>query len=214
MCDKTRQGRAWAAMAEGKFIVFEGGEACGKSTQAAILAESLGAVLTREPGGTPIGASIRAQVLDPASGDIDPRAEALLMLADRAQHVAKLVRPTLASGRHVVSDRFSGSTLAYQGHARGLGIDQMDRLSDWAAAGLVPDLVILLQVPVSEARTRLGASQDRLEAESDSFHAAVAEGFIRQAEADPGRWVLVDGTGPVESISGEVREAVRKLLGI
>jgi len=112
--------------ARGRFIAFEGGEACGKSTQSALLASALDAVLTREPGGTVIGARLRSLVLDPATEGLAPRAEALLMAADRAQHVAEVVEPALAAGRHVVTDRFAGSSIAYQGHGRGLPVDEID----------------------------------------------------------------------------------------
>ncbi|HZA87181.1 MAG TPA: dTMP kinase, partial [Acidimicrobiales bacterium] len=123
----------------GRFVVLEGGEASGKSTQAARLAERLDAVLTREPGGTAIGAGLRDLLLDARTTGLADRAEALLMAADRAQHVAEVIRPALAAGRHVVSDRYVGSTLAYQGFGRGLPVDELRRLSAWAAHGVEPD---------------------------------------------------------------------------
>jgi len=192
-----------------RFIVFEGGEACGKSTQARLLAERLGAVLTREPGGTPVGARIRAIVLDPAlAAPLHPRAEALLMAADRAQHVTEVIRPALAAGRDVVSDRFAGSTLAYQGYARGLPIDELSRLSAWAADDLEPDLVILLDVPAPVAAARMGGSPDRMEAAGDDFHRRVADGYRALAAAQPGRWAVVDGSGTVEDVATRVAGAV------
>ncbi len=194
-------------------IAFEGGEACGKSTQARLLADDLGAVLTREPGGTDIGAAIRSLLLDPATTGLAGRAEALLMLADRAQHVTEVVEPALAAGRHVVTDRFSGSTIAYQGHARGLGAHEIAELCTWATGGRWPDLVVLLEVPLIEARRRLGGAHDRLEAEPDAFHDAVAAGFRSQAESDPDRWVVLDGTRAVDDLAVEVRAAVRERLG-
>lgn len=196
-----------------RFIAFEGGEACGKSTQARLLAGDLDAVLTREPGGTAVGAAVRSLLLDPATGHLDPRAEALLLLADRAQHVAEVIEPALTAGRHVVTDRFSGSTLAYQGTARGLGQDELRPLCDWASAGRWPDLVVLLEVPIGEARRRLAGEHDRLEAEDDAFHEAVAAGFRAQAAADPARWLVVDGTAPVADVAATVRAAVRDRLG-
>ena len=139
----------------GHLIAFEGGEACGKSTQAARLATRLHAVLTGEPGGTAVGQRIRDIVLDPDVTALDARAEALLMLADRAQHVAEVIEPALAAGRHVVTDRYVGSTLAYQGRGRGLDLDVLAQSSSWAAGGVEADLVVLLDVPVPVARSRL-----------------------------------------------------------
>jgi dTMP kinase len=128
----------------GRFIAFEGGEGTGKSTQARRLAERLGARLTREPGGTPAGDRIRALLLDPSTGELDARAEALLLAADRAQHVATVIRPALDAGEDVVTDRYEGSSLAYQGHGRGLPLEEVLRISGWATGGLRPDLVVLL----------------------------------------------------------------------
>jgi dTMP kinase len=198
----------------GRFIVFEGGEGTGKSTQAARLAQRLGAVLTREPGGTPLGRLLRAALLDPTTGAIDPRAEALLMAADRAQHVAEVIAPALASGRHVVSDRYLGSSVAYQGGGRGLDVDEVARLSSWATGGLLPDLVLLLEVPNEVAQARLGANRDRFESESAEFHLRVAESFRRQASADPLRWIIIDGTGSPEVVATRVEAVVREHLGL
>ena len=188
----------------GRFIAFEGGEASGKSTQAARLAERLGAVLTREPGGTDIGRALRALVLDPAAGTLDPRAEALLMLADRAQHVAEVVGPALARGADVVSDRFSGSTLAYQGYARGLDVGELSRLSAWASGALEPDLVILLDVAADVAVARLRRDLDRMEQAGDAFHRRVIEGYHTLAAGDPARWCVVDGSGTPDQVSARV----------
>lgn len=190
-----------------RFIVFEGGEGSGKSTQAALLAQRLGAVLTREPGGTELGRSLRALVLAPSFGHIDPRAEALVMLADRAQHVAEVIRPALAVGRDVVSDRFAGSTLAYQGYARGLDVEELAGLSRWASDGLEPDMVILLDVPAEVAGARLGRELDRMEAAGTEFHVRVAEGYRSLAAADPKRWRVVDGAGTVEEVEARVLAA-------
>lgn len=198
--------------ARGRFVAFEGGEACGKSTQSALLAEALGAVLTREPGGTAIGARLRALVLDPATEGLSSRAEALLMAADRAQHVAEVVAPALAAGRHVVTDRFAGSSIAYQGHGRGLPVEEVRGISLWATDGVWPDLVVLLDVPADVADLRLGAARDRMEAEPSAFHAAVIEGFRAQAAAEPDRWVVIDGTGSVEEVAAAVRRAAAERL--
>ena len=194
-------------MTVGRLIVFEGGEASGKSTHAAVLAQRLGAVLTREPGGTDVGRSVRALVLDPALGRLDPRAEALLMLADRAQHVAEVVRPALDRGVDVVSDRFSGSTLAYQGYARGLDVAELARLSAWATCGLQPDLIILLDVPAEVAVARLHGNPDRMEDAGVDFHRRVADGYRALAAADPARWCLVDGRASVDEVAARVSAA-------
>ncbi|MBK9180251.1 MAG: dTMP kinase [Acidimicrobiales bacterium] len=200
-------------MEPGRFIAFEGGEGSGKSTQAALLAERLGAVLTREPGGTPLGRRLRALLLDPATGSVDARAEALLMAADRAQHVAEVVRPALVGGRHVVSDRYAGSSIAYQGHGRGLEPEEIRRLSHWATGGLWPDLILLLDVPPEVAAARVGADLDRFEAEGAGFHQRVAAGFRAQAAADPARWVVIDGRGGVAEVAARVAAAVGERLG-
>ncbi len=198
----------------GRFIAFEGGEGSGKSTQAALLADRLDALLTREPGGTAAGARIRDLVLDAATVDLDPRAEALLMAADRAQHVAEVVAPALAAGRHVVSDRHVGSSLAYQGHGRGLPVEEVAQLSRWATAGLRPDLVVLLDLPVERSQARLGRTRDRLEQAGAAFHVRVVEGYRRLAAADPGRWAVVDGSGSVEQVGTAVRAVVADRLGL
>jgi dTMP kinase len=190
--------------AVGRFVVFEGGEAAGKSTQAARLARRLGAVLTREPGGTPAGAAIRALLLDPDTVGLDDRTEALLMAADRAQHVADVVGPALAEGRSVVSDRYVASSLAYQGFGRGLPVDEVRRLSTWATRGLEPDLVVLLEVDPGVAASRLAGRPDRMEAAGDEFHRRVTGGYRALAAADPGRWAVVDGDGDPEAVAAAV----------
>jgi dTMP kinase len=195
----------------GRLIAFEGGEASGKSTQAARLAADLGAVLTREPGGTDIGARIREIVLDPAASVIAPTTEALLMAADRAQHVAEVIEPALASGKDVVTDRYIPSSLAYQGYGRGLDVDEVRRLSVWAATGVEPDLVVFLEVPASVAADRL-QGRDRMEAEGRDFHARVADGYRQLAASEPDRWLVVDGEGSVDEVATRVRDAVEKWM--
>jgi dTMP kinase len=194
------------------FVVFEGGEAAGKSTQASRLAGRLGAVLTREPGGTATGKALRRLLLDPATAGLDDRAEALLMAADRAQHVAEVVRPALASGRHVVSDRYVGSTLAYQGYGRGLALDDLRRLSAWASGDLVPDAVVLLDVPVHAAATRREDHPDRLEAAGTAFHRRVHDGYHALAREDPDRWLVVDGTPDADTVEAAVWAALGSRL--
>jgi dTMP kinase len=193
-------------MSRGRLIAFEGGEASGKSTQAARLAADLGAVLTREPGGTDVGRRIRELVLDPAASAIAPSTEALLMAADRAQHVAEMIEPALTHGQDVVTDRFIPSSLAYQGYGRGLDLGALRQLSSWATGGLEADVVVLLDVPRSVAAGRL-QGRDRMEAAGDDFHSRVADGYRDLANAEPDGWVVVDGVGSVEEVAARVRKA-------
>jgi dTMP kinase len=195
-----------------RFIVFEGGEASGKSTQSSRLAERLGAVHTREPGGTAIGRLVRELVLDARTTGLADRTEALLMAADRAQHVAEVVRPALAAGRHVVSDRYVGSTLAYQGHGRGLSVVDLRRISAWATDDLWPDLIVLLDVPPEVAVERSSGAPDRLEAAGADFHDRVARGYRALASADPLHWVTIDGTAPADDVEAAVWAAVTTRL--
>lgn len=203
---------ALAIVRAGRFIAFEGGEASGKSTQAARLALALGARLTREPGGTELGGHIRQLVLGSSVDEgVGVRAEALLLAADRAQHVATVIRPALRAGIDVVTDRYAGSSLAYQGYGRGLDVDEVRWLSDWASEGLWPDLVILLDIPAEVARHRLassGVGPDRLEAAGDEFHRLVSEGFRNLAATYPETWRVVDGGGEPDEVTAHVMEVV------
>ncbi|MGY1698469.1 dTMP kinase [Geodermatophilus sp. SYSU D00766] len=203
----------------GLFVAFEGGEGAGKSTQARLLLDWLGrheipARLTSEPGGTPPGARIRALLLDPATGDLAPRAEALLYAADRAHHVHAVVRPALEAGEVVVTDRYVDSSLAYQGAGRALALEEVRRLSQWATGGLVPDLTVLLDLPPEAGLARaLGrAAADRLEAESVDFHERVRATFRALADAEPHRYLVLDAGRPAEELAGAVRERVAALL--
>lgn len=200
-------------MTRARLFALEGGEACGKSTQAALLAARLDAVPTREPGGTAIGERVRDLLLDPAMVGLDERAEALLMAAARAQHVAEVVRPALTAGRDVVTDRYAHSSIAYQGYGRGLDVDDVRRLADWATGGLWPDVVVLLDVPAALAAARLG-TLDRFEAEAPGFHERVAAGFRALAAADPERWAVVDGVGSVDEVAERVWSAVCEKIGV
>ena len=189
----------------GVFIVLEGGDGCGKSTQAQLLVSRLGdlgreVVATREPGATEAGAAIRSLVL--GGGDLDPRAEALLIAADRAEHAAEVIRPALRRGAVVVSDRYIPSSLAYQGVARGLGVEEIARLSEWATEGLQPDLVVVFDVPPGDAERRRAAPQDRMEREPPEFRARVNQAY--RDLADRFGWVLVDGTAPIEKVATQV----------
>ena len=196
----------------GRLIVFEGGDGSGKSTQASLLAAELGALATREPGGTVLGEQVRALLLDPDSVIAD-RAEALLMAAARSQHVADVIEPALASGRHVVCDRFIASSVAYQGYGRGLDPDEVARISKWATAGLQADLTILLEVAPAVAEARVGSSRDRLESAGEAFHRSVLEGFRAQAAADPDRWIVIDGDLPVAAVAKQILDAVTDRFG-
>ena len=176
---------------------------------------SLGAVLTRETGGTAVGRRIREILHDTAVTDLADRAEALLTAADRAQHSEVVIRPALAAGRHVVSDRSVYSTLAYQGFGRMLPLDEVRHINEWALAGCWPDLVLLLDVEpeVLERRMR-GRQLDRFERETPEFHARVRDGFCQMAAEDPTRWVVVDGAAHPDRVASVVRAAVRERLGI
>lgn len=197
----------------GFFIVFEGGDGCGKSTQAALLAERIDARLTREPGGTGSGAKIRQIVLDPDHPELGDRTEALLMAADRAQHVAELIRPTLAAGRHVVSDRFVASSLAYQGVGRGLGVPEVQAINDFATGGLTPDLVILVEVDTAIASERMGDDLDRIEAAGSDLANSVRRTYRDLAAQTPELWVTVDGVGTPSEVARRVEEAISARLG-
>ncbi len=202
----------------GTFLVLEGGEGAGKSTQLELLAGWLreqghDVVLTREPGATPSGARIRELLLDPASG-LSPRAEALLYAADRAQHVATVLEPALRRGAVVLCDRYVDSSLAYQGAGRELARDEVERLSKWATAGLRPDLVLLLDVDpaVGLRRARDTGAPDRIEAESLAFHGRVRQGFLDLAARAPERYLVVPADQSAELVQAALRERVTKLL--
>ncbi|WP_433393939.1 dTMP kinase [Micromonospora sp. KLBMP9576] len=206
----------------GLFVVFEGGEGAGKSTQLAALAERLrgqgrDVVVTREPGATVVGERIRSLLLGAPGSEVpSPRAEALLYAADRAHHVATVVRPALVRGAAVISDRYVDSSLAYQGAGRTLPVDEVSWLSSWATGGLKPDLVVLLDVDpgtgLSRVAARAGAA-DHLEAESVSFHERVRYAFLDLAAADPKRYLVLDASRPVEEIAGQVARRVEEMFG-
>ena len=199
----------------GLFIALEGGDGAGKSTQGRLLRawlEGLGhtVVVTREPGGTEFGRTVRELVLH---GDhVAPRAEALLFAADRAHHVETLIRPALGRGEVVITDRYMDSSIAYQGAGRDLGVDEVRELNVWATGGLVPTLTVLVDLPAAVGRARRGGVHDRLEAEADDFHGAVREHFLALAGADPDRYLVVDGELSPEQIHELVRARVAPLL--
>jgi dTMP kinase len=206
----------------GRFVVFEGGEGSGKSTQVQRLAESLesygrAVLVTREPGATEIGKRIRRIVLDPPAPDdeaLSPRAEALLYAADRAHHVESVILPALRAGSVVISDRYVDSSLAYQGAGRTLATEEVRWLSSWATGGLRPDLVVLLDIDPEEGLRRAAGrgSADRLEGESLGFHQRVRTAFRDLAAADPDRYLVLDASMPVDVLAFAVRERVHALL--
>jgi len=202
------------------FITFEGIEGCGKSTQAALLYQALNqrgvpCTLTREPGGTKIGTQIRQILMSSSNIELCPAAELFLIVADRAQHVTEVIRPALTKGGLVICDRFLDATVAYQGYGRGLDLDLIRRLNWFSSGGLYPDKTFLIDCPVEKglrraiARDREGNNQaeGRFEAESMEFHSKVRQGYLQIAQAEPERFVVLDGEEAVEDLA-------RKILGI
>lgn len=203
-----------APPARGLFVAFEGGDGAGKSTQARLVAQALNGrglqvVTTREPGGTTVGAAIREVLLH--GEHVAPRAEALLFAADRGHHAATVVRPALAAGAVVLTDRFMDSSVAYQGAARGLAHAEVRQLSLWATEGLVPHLTVVLDVDAATAVSRRG-EPDRLERESLDFHERVRAGFLALAEADPGRYLVLEATRPPRQLAEAVLAALEPHL--
>jgi dTMP kinase len=210
---------AHPAGGHGLFLTFEGGDGSGKSTQAELLETWLveqgrTVVRTREPGGTEVGDEIREIVLH-RRGHIVPRAEALLYAADRAHHVATVVRPALARGDFVLQDRYLDSSVAYQGVGRELEADEVRSLSLWAAEGLLPDITVLLDLDVAIGRDRLDESRtryDRLESEAAEFHARVRDAYLALAAAEPERFLVLDATLPVDELAALIRARVSAAL--
>ena len=202
-------------MSLGKYIAFEGLEGCGKSTHVKRLATRLDAVMTREPGGTVIGSMLRNVLIDPANTNLSPRAEALMMAADRAQHITELISPTLAAGRHVVSDRSVYSSLAYQGYGRQQDLVELKRLNNWAIGGLWPDLVIYIDVPIEILLERLKKRElDRFEREDRNFFERIDTGFREMAASDPKRWLVVDGMPGKDELEKTISDGLFARLGI
>jgi dTMP kinase len=200
----------------GLFVVFEGGEGAGKTTQIAVLADRFRSsghevVTTREPGGSAVGASIRSLLLDPATGALDDRTEALLYAADRAEHVATVIRPALARGAVVISDRYLDSSLAYQGAGRSLSRDEVASLSSWATQQLVPHLTLVLDIDPEVGLSRFKGA-DRLEAESIDFHHRVRQAFLDLAAAEPARYAVIDAALPPDDVAARIAQAVDAVL--
>ena len=206
-----------ADTAPGLFVCFEGGDGAGKSTQVRLLQEVLQqrgreVVVTRQPGGTPLGEQIRELVLH---GDhVSPRAEALLFAADKAHHVDQLIKPALTDGKVVITDRYVDSSITYQGAGRALGRDEIMALQHWAVGGLLPDLTIVLDVTPEVGRERRGDAPDRLESEADAFHAAVRRGYLELAAGDPERYLVLDAAQPVERVHAAVLDGVDRVVSV
>jgi dTMP kinase len=201
----------------GLLLALEGGEGAGKSTQARLLAiwlrgQGYDVVATHEPGATKVGMRLRALLLDNTHAGLSPRAEVMMYAADRAEHVASVIRPALERGAIVVTDRYVDSSLAYQGAGRRLPVSEVASLNRWATGGLLPDLTILLDLSPMEGLVRRERSADRLEAEPAEFHQRVRSGFLALADAEPERYLVLDATKPPAEISREIQERVRDLL--
>ena len=200
----------------GVFVCFEGGEGAGKSTQSRLLREWLvargyPALLTFEPGDTRVGRELRRIVLDPATGDLSDRAEALLYAADKAEHVDTVVLPALAQGSVVITDRYVDSTLAYQGAGRALDPAELEEVARWATGDLRPHLTVLLDLEPSAGLGRFEA-RDRIEGETLEFHQRVRSQFLRLAEQDPGHYLVLDARAPIDELAEAVRARVEPLL--
>ena len=208
---------------KGRFITFEGGEGCGKSTQVRRLKEALEAeghevLLTREPGGTRLSELIRGLLKDEREDPPCDRAELLLFLAARAQLVRSVIRPALDAGTWVVSDRFSDSTFAYQGYGRGLPLDVLRLANDFACEGLRPDLTVLLDVDAETSRARLrtreaatNTTADRIEQAGDAFHARLRQGFLEMAAQEPNRIVTIEASGTPDEVWEKVWKSLTPL---
>jgi dTMP kinase len=206
-----------AAPRRGMLIAFEGGEGAGKTTQARLLAiwlreQGYDVVATQEPGATKMGMRLRALLLDTAHTGMSPRAETLMYAADRAEHVESVIIPALERGTIVVTDRYVDSSIAYQGRGRNQPVGEVAGLNRWATGGLEPDLTILLDLPPAEGLGRRSVSADRLEAEPAEFHERVREGFLAQAQANPGRYLVLDATQAPAELSGQIQDRIRDLL--
>ena len=196
----------------GYLITVEGPDGSGKSTQARLLAEHLGAIYTREPGGTELGEKLRDMVLDKNREGLSDRAEALMIAAARAQHVEEVVRPAIEQNKTVVSDRFLESSIAYQGYGRGLGPEEILDISIFATQGLKADLIVFIDVAAPLAANRRGENLDRIENAGDDFHSRVMNAYRLMASDDPDRGIVIDGSGTVDKVSQQVIEEVEARL--
>lgn len=200
----------------GLFIVFEGGDGAGKTTQIEKLAEFLRSknrevLVTREPGGTVMGKSIRDWLLEQTEVEVDPKSEALLFAADRAHHMHTLIRPALAANKIVIGDRHIDSSVAYQGVARNLGIENIKNISLWAVDGILPNLIIVLDIDVEVGQSRLNR-KDRLDRESKEFHEKVNKAYLELAAMNPEKYLVIDAQLPIDEIAGQIQNRVEKLI--
>lgn len=201
------------------FIVFEGCEGCGKSTQARalqarLLREGVPSILTREPGGTRLGEQVRRCLKQRNDTPISPMTELLLISASRAQLLGEVIEPAIAGGKHVICDRYTYSTMAYQGYGRGLDLRLVKTVNDTVTRKLIPDLVVLLDMPVEVALSRKTAgSHDRIERESFLFHERVRQGFLQMAAFEPDRWLVMDATLPKKTIHADIWTRISHMLG-
>lgn len=194
----------------GRFIVFEGIDASGKSTQARQLAERCGGLFTFEPGDTPLGVELRRWLLD-ASTPMVPQTEALLMLADRSHHVATVIAPTLAAGRHVIADRFAASTLAYQGYGRGVDLAVLRSATDLAIGGCRADITLLIDIDIETANERRARNrEDRFESADAAFHERLRRGYLEMAAAE-NNWCVIDGRGSFDDVTAAIDAALAPL---
>lgn len=196
----------------GRLIVFEGIDGSGKSTQIRRFAQRHDFDVTFQFGATETGAAIRSILLDPTNAELDDRTEALLIIADKAQHVSEIVRPALAGGRTVLSDRYCASTLAYQGYGRGLDLRLLDEMLRFATQGLDPDLTVLLDIDIAAARGRLDDRRDRIEGAGFEFYQRVRDGYLELAAQHPDSWIVVDAAGSVEEVAARLASAIDEWL--
>ena len=201
---------------QGLFVCFEGGDGAGKSTQSRLLREWLveqgrTVLLTFEPGDTEVGKELRRIVLDPATGHLSDRTEALLYIADKAEHVDHVVLPALARGEVVITDRYVDSTLAYQGAGRTLDVAEVEAVARWATGDLRPHLTVVLDLAPEAGLGRFDG-RDRIEGQSLEFHQRVRQGFLDLAAADPGHYAVLDARAPIDEIAASIRARVEPLL--
>jgi len=201
----------------GLFITFEGGEGCGKSTHSKLLfkkleQQNIPAILTHEPGGTPLGNQLRNLLKRRRGSRISPQSELFLLAASRAQLVAEIIRPALEEGKVVLCDRFTHSTMVYQGYGRGLDFTAIKMVNNMATRHLSPDLIILLDIPSEQGLARKRSLKDRFELEDLSFHQRVRDGYLKMAEAEPDRWLVIDASLPKAKTAEIIWDRVSRLL--
>ena len=201
----------------GLFITFEGGEGCGKSTHSELLLKKLEqqnvpAVLTHEPGGTALGDELRKALKKKRGSSVSPQAELFLVAASRAQLMAEVIRPALEEGKVVICDRFTHSTMVYQGYGRGLDFTAIQMVNNMATRHLKPDLIVLLDIPPEQGLARKRSLKDRFELEDLSFHKRIRDGYLKMAASEPDRWLVIDASLPKEKVAETIWTRVSRLL--